>query len=154
MAKSSVLIIVGSKSDLEIMKSCQVLLKDFGMDYELEVCSAHRNPEKTRKLAQEAEGKRFKVIICAAGMSAALPGVVASETVLPVIGVPMPSSSLLGTDSLLSMVQMPSGVPVATVSIGEAGAKNAVILAAEILALGDEKIKSKLKKFKRELAEK
>jgi 5-(carboxyamino)imidazole ribonucleotide mutase len=154
MAKKQVLIIVGSRSDLEMVKKCQELLDDFGIGYELEVSSAHRNPEKTKKLAQEAEKKGFKAIICAAGMSAALPGVVSAQTNLPVIGVPVPNIPFLGVDSLLSMVQMPSGVPVATVSVGEAGAKNSAVLAARVLALSDAKIKKKLEMFRKKLEEK
>jgi phosphoribosylaminoimidazole carboxylase PurE protein len=124
------------------------LLEDFGVPYKMEVSSAHRNPVKTKRLAQEAEKKGVKVIIAGAGMAAHLPGVVASHTTLPVIGVPLSASSLLGMDSLLSMVQMPSGIPVATMAIGEAGAKNAAILAVQILALSDEKLKAKLEEFK------
>ena len=139
---------MGSARDQKVMLKGAKLLEDFDISYQMEVSSAHRNPEKTKRLAQEAEKKGVKVIIAGAGMAAHLPGVVASHTTLPVIGVPLSASSLLGMDSLLSMVQMPSGIPVATMAIGEAGAKNAAIFAIQILALSDEKLKNKLEEFK------
>lgn len=145
MQKNKVLIVIGSESDREMMNVTAEALSDFEIGYEMVVSSAHRNPEKTRKLAKEAEKKGIKVIIAGAGMAAHLPGVIASHTKLPVIGVPLPSLPFKGMDSFFSILQMPSGVPVATMSVGKAGAKNAAILAAEILALSDNKIKKKLK---------
>jgi phosphoribosylaminoimidazole carboxylase PurE protein len=150
--KPKILIIVGSKSDLEIMSKCEEMLAKFGISYKLEISSAHRNPQKTIQLAETAEKKGYGLIICGAGMAAHLPGVVASHTILPVIGVPLVSKHLSGLDALLSMAQMPSGVPVATVALGEAGAKNAGILAGEILGLWDKNIKKELTKFKKSLA--
>lgn len=153
MEKPKVLIIAGSQSDLKVMKKTAEVLAQFSISHEIEVSSAHRNPEKTKSLARSAEKKGIKVIIAGAGMAAHLPGVIASHTNLPVIGVPLNVSPLSGIDSLFSMVQMPSGVPVATMAIGEAGAKNAAILAIQILALSDEKLKKRLEKFKQDLAE-
>jgi phosphoribosylaminoimidazole carboxylase PurE protein len=154
MEKAKVLIIIGSKSDQLIMSGSIEILKKFKIPYQMEICSAHRNPEKTKNLAKSVEKRGVKVIIAGAGMSAHLPGVIASYTTLPVIGVPLNTSPLSGMDSLFSIVQMPSGVPVATMAIGEAGAKNAAILAIQILALSDEKLKKRLEKFKQDLAEK
>jgi len=148
MKKNQVLIVMGSESDREVMNKTAEVLSDFGIGFEMVVSSAHRNPEKTRKLAKEAEGKGVKVIIAGAGMAAHLPGVIAAHTKLPVIGVPLPSLPFKGMDSFFSILQMPSGVPVATMSVGNAGAKNAGILAAQILALSDDKIKEKLKGLK------
>lgn len=147
-----VLIILGSKSDMEITKECGELLDKFQIPYKQEISSAHRQPEKTRKIVTEAEENGVEVIIAAAGMAAHLPGVVASMTTLPVIGVPLPGSALSGVDSLYSIVQMPAGIPVACMTIGSHGAKNAAILAAEILALGDDSLKAKLKSYREELA--
>jgi 5-(carboxyamino)imidazole ribonucleotide mutase len=141
-------VIVGSKSDLPTIKKVEQQLRDFGINYELTIASAHRTPEKVKKFAQEAE-KKYDLIIAAAGMAAALPGVVAAHTILPVIGLPIHSPALSGHDALFSIVQMPPGVPVATVAID--GAKNAAILAAQILALKYPNLKLKLKKFKRAL---
>ncbi|MGB7061229.1 MAG: 5-(carboxyamino)imidazole ribonucleotide mutase [Candidatus Zixiibacteriota bacterium] len=149
MSAPKVLILMGSARDQEVMLKGAKLLEDFDISYQMEVSSAHRNPEKTKRLAQEAEKKGVKVIIAGAGMAAHLPGVIASHTTLPVIGVPLSASSLSGLDSLLSMIQMPSGIPVATMAIGEAGSKNAAILAIQILALSDEKLKNKLEEFKK-----
>jgi 5-(carboxyamino)imidazole ribonucleotide mutase len=154
MEKARVLIIMGSKSDQPTMSKGVEVLQNFEIHYRMEICSAHRNPEKTKRLAQNAEKKGVKVIIAGAGMAAHLPGVIASFTNLPVIGVPLNASPLSGVDSLFSMVQMPSGVPVATMAIGEAGAKNAAIFAAEILALSDDKLRKSLEKFKKELRKK
>lgn len=145
MKKNKVLIVMGSESDKEIMNKTAEVLSDFGISYEMVVSSAHRNPEKTRKLAKEAERKGFKVIIAGAGMAAHLPGVMAAHSKLPVIGIPLPSLPLKGMDSFFSILQMPSGVPVATMSVGVPGAKNAAILTARILALSDDKIKKRLK---------
>jgi phosphoribosylaminoimidazole carboxylase PurE protein len=141
----SVLIVVGSKSDLPVIEECQKTLTEMNIPSDVVVASAHRDPEKVAKLAKEAENK-YKVIIAGAGKAAHLPGVIAGHTTLPVIGVPMQTKDLGGMDSLLSIVQMPSGVPVATVAIG--GAKNAAVLAAQILALSNQEIKNSLKKFK------
>lgn len=154
MPNSKILVVMGSKSDQPTMSKSIEILKEFNIPYHVEICSAHRNPEKTKRLAKLAEKDGVKVIIAGAGMSAHLPSVLASYTTLPVIGVPLNASPLSGIDSLFSMVQMPAGVPVATVSIGEAGAKNAAILAIQILALSDEKLKKRLEKFKQDLAEK
>jgi phosphoribosylaminoimidazole carboxylase PurE protein len=154
MEKPKVLIIAGSQSDLKVMKKTAEILAQFNISHKIEVSSAHRNPEKTKSLAKSAEKKGIKVIIAGAGMAAHLPGVIASHTNLPVIGVPLNASPLSGIESLFSIVQMPSGVPVATMAIGEAGAKNAAILAIQILALSDEKLKKRLEKFKQDLAEK
>ncbi len=154
MRDSKVLVVAGSKSDREAMSETVEILKKFQIRYQMEICSAHRNPEKTKTLAKSAEKKGVKVIIAGAGMAAHLPGVIASHTTLPVVGVPLNASPLSGLDSLFSIVQMPYGVPVATVSVGEAGAKNAAILAIQILALSDEKLKKRLQKFKDELSTK
>ena len=144
----SVLIVIGSKSDLPVMKECKKMLKNLKIKSDLVVASAHRNPDKVIKLSREAE-KKYKLIIAGAGKAAHLPGVIASQTILPVIGVPMETKDLGGMDSLLSIVQMPSGVPVASVAIG--GAKNAAILAAQILSLSNKEIKKSLVKFKQSL---
>jgi phosphoribosylaminoimidazole carboxylase PurE protein len=154
MPKAKVLILTGSKNDLEILKVTEELLEQFGIPYQRIVSSAHRNPDRTRKLAAEAEKKGIKVIIAAAGMAAHLAGMVASLTTLPVIGIPLPGSYFRGMDSFLATLQMPAGTPVATVAVGSHGAKNAAILAAQILALSDEKLKKKLKRYKAELAKK
>lgn len=141
-------IIMGSKSDLPIMEETANKLKEFGIVYELKVMSAHRNPEAVRKFASSAKKRKIEVIIAGAGGAAALPGVIASYTTLPVIGVPI-TSALNGLDSLLSIAQMPKGVPVATMAIGKAGAINAAILAAEILALKYPKIKKAITEYKK-----
>ena len=151
--KPQVLIILGSKSDAEGMKGCQTYLDKFEIAYTLEVSSAHRNAAKTAKLAADAQKNGYKVVITAAGMAAALPGVVAAHTLLPVIGVPMPGSALNGIDALYAIVQMPAGVPVGCMAIGSHGAKNAAILAARIIALSDERVADKMIEFARELAE-
>lgn len=151
MSGAKVMILMGSKNDLEVMQKAAEVLEKLKISHQVEISSAHRNPEKTRKLAQDAEKRGFKLIIAGAGMAAHLPGVVASHTKLPVIGVPLSSSSLSGLDSLLSMVQMPSGMPVATMAIGDAGAKNAAIFAAQILGLADKGIKKRLDKFRKDL---
>jgi 5-(carboxyamino)imidazole ribonucleotide mutase len=154
MPDKKVLIIMGSKKDQPIMLKAAGVLDEFKISYNIQISSAHRHPEKTKTLAQKAEKEGVKVIIAGAGMAAHLPGVIASHTTLPVIGVPLSGSALLGLDSLFSIVQMPSGIPVATVAIGEAGAKNAAVLAAEILALSDDGIKKKLEKFRKDLGTK
>ena len=144
--------VVGSKSDMEFVEKGLRLLEEFGIPYEFRVISAHRNPELAAQYASTAEEAGLKIIIAAAGAAAHLAGAIASRTTLPVIGIPIPSSNLNGLDSLLSTVQMPSGVPVATMAIGESGAANAAILVAEILALGDHSLAEKLRRYRRRLA--
>ncbi len=138
-------IIIGSKSDYETMKACADTFEAFGVNYELIISSAHRSPERTKEYIKKAEEKGAQVFIAAAGMAAHLAGVLASKTVKPVIGVPMSASALSGIDALLSTVQMPAGMPVATVAIGKAGAINSAYLAMQILALDDEELAIKLK---------
>ena len=138
-----VLILIGSKSDSKYADECVSILNDLGIDNSLEVSSAHRQPDRTDELSKSAAEKGFEVVICMAGMAAALPGVVAARTKLPVIGVPLPAT-LEGIDSLLAIAQMPSGVPVATMGIGKAGAKNAAFLSARILAIKYNEIAKKL----------
>ncbi|GAC1676842.1 MAG: 5-(carboxyamino)imidazole ribonucleotide mutase [Candidatus Dormibacteraceae bacterium] len=133
-------VILGSKSDMPLMEACVKVLDELGVEHEVKVCSAHRNPKGVMEWASSARERGLKVIIAAAGGAAHLPGVVAAWTDLPVIGVPVPTQHLGGVDSLYSIVQMPAGIPVATVAIGEAGAKNAAWLAARILGLGDSTI--------------
>ena len=135
-------IILGSKSDLPLMESCVKVLDDLGLTHEVKVCSAHRNPRGVMEWASSASERGLKVVIAAAGGAAHLPGVVAAWTNLPVIGVPVPTQHLGGVDSLYSIVQMPAGIPVATVAIGEAGAKNAAWLAARIVGLTDSSVES------------
>lgn len=154
MGKSHVLIVVGSSSDLSIMEGAGKMLKEFGVSHEVRIASAHRTPEMAAKLASQAAANGTKVIIAGAGYAAHLAGSLAAHTTLPVIGVPVDASSLGGLDSLLSTVQMPSGVPVATVTIGKAGAKNAALLAVQILALSDESLGRKLIDYKSEMAKK
>ncbi|MCB5266105.1 MAG: 5-(carboxyamino)imidazole ribonucleotide mutase [Candidatus Cloacimonetes bacterium] len=146
---SKVRIIIGSKSDLEICQPIRKVLDDFGVMYDFQISSAHRSPEKTVKLAQDAEAEGYAVIIACAGMAAHLPGVIASHTSLPVIGVPIQSGALGGKDALYSIVQMPPGVPVATVAIN--GVKNAALLAIQILATADETLRDKFKEYKQSL---
>ncbi|NQT83773.1 5-(carboxyamino)imidazole ribonucleotide mutase [bacterium] len=146
--------IVGSKSDLKFVAKGLRLLEDFGIGHELRVISAHRTPDVAAEYALGAEAAGLKVIIAAAGAAAHLAGAIAARTTLPVIGVPIPSSDLKGLDSLLSTVQMPSGVPVAAMAIGETGAANAAILAAEILALSDPSLAEKLRSYREQLTEK
>ena len=149
--KRKVAILMGSKSDEAVMKPASEVLESFGIGYEIRVSSAHRMPEKTRQFAVDAQKNGFEVIIAGAGKAAHLPGVIASYTTLPVIGVPVKTEDLGGMDSLLSIVQMPPGVPVAAVAIN--GAKNAGILAVQILALKYADISEKLIKYKRSLEE-
>lgn len=137
MSATRVGIVVGSKSDLPVILPCGQVLDGYGIGWEIAVISAHRSPETARAYARQAEARGLRVIVAAAGAAAHLPGVLASLTTLPVIGVPVASTPLQGVDALLSIVQMPPGIPVATVAIGEMGARNAGHLAAEILALGD-----------------
>ena len=152
MAK--VAIIMGSKSDMPTVQHCLDILDGFKIDYIVKVLSAHRTPNETAKLAKEAKDKGIKVIIAAAGMAAHLAGVCASHTTLPVIGIPIESKSLAGIDALFSTVQMPGGIPVACMAIGSSGAKNAAILAAQILALSDKKLQKKLTAHRKKLARK
>ncbi len=142
---------MGSKSDSEAVQATLDALKEMGIDYEVNIISAHRTPEKARKYAQEARGRSIELIIAAAGGAAHLPGVLASWTTLPVIGVPLASSELKGVDALYSIVQMPAGIPVATVAVGIAGAKNAAYLAAEILGLKYNKIQQAYEKYRDDL---
>ena len=153
-APTDVGIVLGSASDWPQVEPAAELLKDWGIAFEVVVASAHRAPNKVQAYARKAASRGIKVVIAVAGMAAHLAGVLAAETTLPVIGVPMPSSHLNGLDSLLSTVQMPAGVPVATMAIGAAGAENAAIFAAQILALGDPKLKERLNRHKMELEEK
>ncbi len=149
MAKVGV--IMGSISDFETMKHAMDMLEEFGIEYEKEVVSAHRTPKKMVEYAESARNRGLEVIIAGAGGAAHLPGMVASMTTLPVIGVPIQSRALKGMDSLLSIVQMPGGIPVATTAIGKSGAKNAGILAARILSIYDEEIAGKLTAYHKEL---
>jgi len=144
-----VAIVMGSVSDETVMKKASDVLKEFGVDYEINVLSAHRMPNKTREFAKSVKDKGIEVIIAGVGKAAHLPGVIASYTTVPVIGVPIKTSDLSGLDSLLSIVQMPSGVPVACMSID--GAKNAALLAIQILALKYDDLAKKLKKYKAKL---
>lgn len=145
-------IVMGSDSDLPVMQGCLDFLKKMDIPYEITVASAHRSPARAMEYASSAKRRGLKIIIAAAGMAAHLAGVLAAHTTLPVIGVPVDSSSLNGLDALLSTVQMPPGVPVATMGIGKAGAKNGAILAAQILALADERLAGRLVAFKEEMA--
>jgi 5-(carboxyamino)imidazole ribonucleotide mutase len=144
---------MGSRSDQETMAEAARVLEDFGVEYELEVVSAHRTPERMFEYAAAAEGRGLQVIIAGAGGAAHLPGMTAAKTVLPVIGVPVLSSALNGLDSLLSIVQMPRGVPVATVAIGKAGAANAGLLAVRILGASDPALRERLHAYRARLAE-
>ena len=145
-------IVMGSESDFPVVEGAVEVLRSFDVPFEIRVLSAHRTPAKTREFARSAARKGTKVIIAGAGMAAHLAGAVASETALPVIGVPLPGSHLNGVDALSSTVQMPSGVPVATMAIGKAGATNAAVFAAEILALNDAGLRKKLAAYRRQLA--
>ena len=147
-------IIMGSDSDLPVMQEAFELLTNFGVPAEITVASAHRSPKRVSESARTAKGRGLKVLIAGAGGAAHLAGVLAAETSLPVIGVPIASSPLTGWDALLSTVQMPAGVPVATMAVGKAGARNAAILAAQILAVADNKLQESLEHYKEELAEK
>jgi phosphoribosylaminoimidazole carboxylase PurE protein len=149
-----VAIVLGSESDLPMLTKGVELLKRFGVEIEVELSSAHRAPEKTARFAREAEERGVRVLIGAAGHANHLAGTLAAHSVLPVIGIPLNTSPLNGLDSLLSTVQMPAGVPVATVSIGETGAVNAAVLALEILGTSDPEIRRKVRSYKEEMAEK
>ncbi|HPD29845.1 MAG TPA: 5-(carboxyamino)imidazole ribonucleotide mutase [Phycisphaerae bacterium] len=152
MSDATVAIVMGSDSDWPVMEACYQQIRSLGIAVVVEVISAHRTPDRVTEFVAAAEQRGVRVFIAAAGMAAALPGVVAAHTTLPVIGVPLPSGVLQGVDSLLSIVQMPPGIPVATVAIGSAGAKNAALLAAEILALSDPRLKKALADLRREQA--
>ena len=143
-------VIMGSRSDLPTMEKAVEMLKRFGVDYEIKIVSAHRTPELMFEYAKTAKERGLKVIIAGAGGAAHLPGMVSSLTPLPVLGVPVKSRALSGQDSLLSIVQMPGGIPVGTLAIGESGAKNAGIMASEIIALMDEEVAKKIDEFRRE----
>jgi len=143
-----VAILLGSSSDEEVMRGCTDYLTRFGIPHDLKISSAHRQPDETAAFVKGAADAGYGLIIAAAGMAAHLPGVAASYTTLPVIGVPLAGSELRGVDALYSIVQMPAGIPVATVAIGPAGAKNAAVLAAEILALSDETLTARLRAFR------
>ena len=145
-------ILMGSDSDLEVMSEGAQVLKDFGIPFEMKVLSAHRSPEDVSRFAKQAKARGFRVIICGAGGAAHLAGAVAAQTTLPVIGIPINSSALGGLDALLATVQMPAGTPVATVAIGKSGARNAALLACQMLALGDGGLEKKLESFKKNLA--
>ena len=146
-----VVVVMGSKSDTEAVQPALDVLAGLGIEYEVNVISAHRTPEKARQFALAARGRGVEVIIAAAGGAAHLPGVLASWTTLPVIGVPLAGSALKGVDALLSIVQMPAGIPVATVAVGAAGAKNAAYLAAEILGIKHDGIRQSYQKYRDEL---
>jgi phosphoribosylaminoimidazole carboxylase PurE protein len=146
--KYRVLILMGSDSDLPVMQEAEKIFDDFSISYKTAVASAHRTPERVIKLVKEAERMGADVIIAGAGMSAHLAGVVAAHTILPVLGVPLSSSSLDGLDALLSTVQMPPGIPVGTMAIGKPGAKNSALFALKIMALKDKRIKDRLKKYR------
>jgi phosphoribosylamine--glycine ligase len=150
----TVLILMGSDSDAPVMQAAVDVLREFDITNEMTVASAHRSPERVMRLVSEAPGRGVKVFIVGAGAAAHLAGVVAAHSTLPVIGVPIDSSALKGLDALLSTVQMPPGVPVATVSVGKPGATNAGVLAAQILGVGDPAIAKKLTDYKKKLAEK
>jgi len=151
MSKPKVAIIMGSTSDMAVMQETMAGLQKFNIPFEVNVLSAHRTPKQVINYIATVQKRGIKVIIAAAGGAAHLAGVVAAHTILPVIGVPMETKSLAGIDSLMSTVQMPSGIPVATLTIGKAGAKNAAILAVQILALDDKKLAARLKRHKKEM---
>ena len=154
MSQISVLILMGSDSDAPVMQGAADVLRELAVPCEMTVASAHRSPQRVMRLVAEAPGRGVKAFIVGAGAAAHLAGVVAAHTTLPVIGVPIDSSALKGLDALLSTVQMPPGVPVATVSIGKPGATNAGVLAAQILALADPSLAGRLESYKERLAEK
>ena len=152
MANPQVSIVMGSDSDLEMMKEAAKALSEFGVPHEVQILSAHRSPERVTQFCKDLRKRGIEIVITGAGGAAHLAGVIAAQTTLPVIGVPINSSPLSGLDSLLSTVQMPSGIPVATVAIGKAGAINAGILAVQILALKSTELEAKLAKHKEKLS--
>ena len=149
-----VMVFLGSESDFDAVEDGLALLKDFGVPFGLEVTSAHRSPERTLRLVKSAEAGGVEIFIAVAGKAAHLAGVVASQTVKPVIGVPVESEALAGLDALLSTVQMPKGIPVATMALGRHGGSNAALLVVEILALNDEALRSKLVAYRAKMADK
>lgn len=151
--KPEVLILMGSDSDLPIMEESATVLKAFGVGFEMHISSAHRSPKRTAELASEAASRGIKVVIAGAGMAAHLAGVVAAETILPVIAVPLPGGALNGIDALYAMVQMPGGIPVATMAIGKAGAKNAGLFAVQILSAATPELSGKLLQYRVHMAE-
>jgi phosphoribosylaminoimidazole carboxylase PurE protein len=151
MSKPLVSIVMGSDSDLDVMREAGKALEEFGIAYEIDVTSAHRSPDRTAEFARKAAERGIRVIIAGAGGAAHLAGVIAAHSTLPVIGVPIASTSLNGLDSLLATVQMPAGIPVATVAVGKPGATNAGILAAQILALSDDAMAKRMAEHKRKL---
>ncbi len=153
MSEIQVSVVMGSESDRPVMKDCLETLDKFAISYEVKVLSAHRMPEATASYARDLRQRGIKVVIAGAGGAAHLPGVISAYTTLPVIGIPLASSSLQGIDALYSIVQMPRGVPVASMGIGSTGAKNAAILAAEILSLSSSDLEEKLKQYKAKLAQ-
>ena len=153
MSAPKVLILMGSDSDWEVMSEAKKALDDLGVEAEVHVSSAHRTPERTGKLAREAAGRGIQVLVCGAGAAAHLAGVCAAETELPVLGVPLASSDLQGLDALLATAQMPAGVPVGTLAIGKAGARNAGLLAARIVARADAQVAERIRAQRRKLAE-
>lgn len=151
---NGVSVVMGSKSDLEVMTEAAAVLREFDIPHEVRVISAHRTPDAAHEFGRTARERGVKVIIAGAGKAAHLAGVMASLTTLPIIGVPMKTSDLGGLDSLLSTVQMPGGIPVATTAIGKSGAKNAGLLAVAILALSDEQLEARLCAYRKSMAEK
>lgn len=154
MSTASVAILMGSKSDMATIKGAFETLKSFNIGFEARVLSAHRTPDAAAEYAKSAEERGIKIFICAAGMAAHLAGVVAAHTTLPVIGIPIACEPFNGLDALLAMVQMPPGIPVATVTAGPAGGKNAALLAVSIMALSDKSLSAKLKAFRSEQTQK
>ena len=152
MEKPKVLMVMGSDSDVPVMEEAAKILRQFGVPFEMRISSAHRCPDRTAQLSAEAEGRGVKIIIAGAGVAAHLAGVMAAGTILPVIGVPIAGGAINGVDALYSTVQMPGGIPVATVAIGRAGAKNAGILAVQMLALSDASLVRQLKEFRESMA--
>ena len=149
--KPEVLILMGSDSDLPIMEEASKVLQEFGVGFEMHISSAHRSPKRTAELASGALDRGIKVVIAGAGMAAHLAGVVAAETVLPVIAVPMPGGALNGVDALYAMVQMPGGIPVATMAIGKAGAKNAGLFAVQILSAASPELVMRMKSYREKM---
>jgi 5-(carboxyamino)imidazole ribonucleotide mutase len=148
-----VLILMGSDSDLPVMEEAAKVLKEFGIGFEMHISSAHRSPKRTSELASGAVSRGIKIIIAGAGMAAHLAGVVAAETILPVIAVPLPGGALNGVDALYAMVQMPGGIPVATMAIGKAGAKNAGLFAVQILSTANPGLQNRLAEYRAKMAD-
>lgn len=153
MPNPKVAILMGSASDLEVMNEGVEVLKEFGVPYEVKVLSAHRSPEDVSRFVKEAKPRGIRIFICGAGGAAHLAGAVAAQTTLPVIGIPLNATPLGGLDSLLATVQMPAGTPVATVAVGKPGARNAALLACQVLALGDASLEAKLEAHKKKMAD-